>query len=129
MGYELAQTCVSLVAAADLSALQFTFVIVDGDGKAAANISAGGWAFGVLQNKPIAGETAQVAIAGVTKIVAGATITPDDKIMSTNAGKADVAVAAASPGNFARGQALEGGASGEIITMALAPTGYMTNAT
>lgn len=126
MAHEYGLQCVSLVAAADLSAKQFYFVYVDGNGKAALNVTAGARAVGVLQNKPIAGETAEVAYAGVTKVAAGATITADDPVMSDVAGKADVAVAAAAPGNFVRGQALEGGAAGEIITMLLAPTGYLS---
>jgi len=125
MAFEHDLKCISLVAAADLSAKQFTFIVVDSNGKAAANTTAGGNVVGVLQNKPEAGQIAEVAYEGVTKIQFGATITPDDLLMSTTAGKADVAVAAASPGNFARGQALSGGADGEIGTMLLAPTGYL----
>jgi len=126
MATERIDQLLSRLAASDLSALQFTFVVIDGSGNIEKNTVAGGWAVGVLQNKPIAGQIASVATSGITKIKAGATITADDKIMSTNAGAADVAVAAAPPGNFARGQALEGGASGEIITMLLEPTGYLT---
>jgi hypothetical protein len=125
MAYEQGLQCLSLVAAADLSAKQFYFVYIDGNGKAALCATAGMRAFGVLQNKPASGEIANVAYAGVTKVVAGATITADDPIMTTTSGTADVAVGAASPGNFARGQAIEGGASGEIITMCLAPTGFL----
>lgn len=125
MAYEQGLQCLSLVAAADLSAKQFYFVYVDGDGKAALCGVGGMRAFGVLQNKPTAGQIASVAYSGVTKVVAGATITPDDPIMTTASGTADVAVGAASPGNFARGQAIEGGASGETITMCLAPTGFL----
>lgn len=125
MAHEYAQTSISRVAAADLSALQFTFVKIDSNGKVAANTTAGAYVVGVLQNKPEAGQIATVAVEGVTKVQFGATITPDDQLMSTTAGKADVAVAAASPGNFVRGQALSGGASGEIGTMLLGPTGYL----
>ena len=126
MAYEQALQAFSGIAAADLSALQYTFVIVDSAGKIAANTTAGGWVAGVLQNKPVAGATAQVAFSGVSKLSLGATITADDQIMSTTAGAGDVAVGAASPGNFAAGQAIIGGASGEIGSVLLGgPSGYI----
>jgi len=62
-----------------------------------------------------------VAYGGVTKVKAGAAVTPDDKIMS-DANGAGIPVTS---GNFFRGQALTGAASGELFSMSLAPTGYL----
>jgi hypothetical protein len=125
MAYEHSLQTLSGVAAADLSALQFCFVLIDINGKIAQNTTRGGHVAGILQNKPTAGQTAEVAFAGVSRVKLGATVTPDDLIMSTDAGAANVAVGAAAPGNFVAGYALEGGASGEIGTMVLGQTGYL----
>ena len=83
---------ISAPAAADLSALQFTQVKFDaskevaacGDGEASA---------GILQNKPTAGQTAVVRVAGVSKCVAGAAVAPMDVLTSTANGRADAGVA------------------------------------
>lgn len=70
MAYSESQTCISLIAAADLSAKQFYFVAVDTNGKAALTGDDGN-PIGVLQNKPAAGEAAQICVAGVTKLYIG----------------------------------------------------------
>lgn len=83
---------VSLEAGADLSAKQYFFVAVAADGQVdpAGN---GANADGVLQNDPdAAGKMADVAIAGISKVVAGAAITRGDKVASDAAGKAKTAV-------------------------------------
>lgn len=58
------------VAEADLSAKQFLAVSISGVNE--VNLAAGAGAiFGILQNKPKAGEAADVAIFGITKAIAG----------------------------------------------------------
>ncbi len=64
------KTCITLVAAADLSAKQYYFVAVDTDGKAALTGDDGN-PIGVLQNKPAAGEAATICIDGVTPVYVG----------------------------------------------------------
>ncbi len=64
------KTCITLVAAADLSAKQYYFVSVDTDGKAALTGDDGN-PIGVLQNKPAAGEAATICVAGVTPVYVG----------------------------------------------------------
>ena len=64
------QTCITLVAAADLSAKQYYFVAVDSAGKAALTGDDGN-PVGVLQNKPTAGQAATICIDGVTKVYVG----------------------------------------------------------
>jgi len=64
------KTCITLVAAADLSAKQYYFVAVDANGKAALTGDDGN-PVGVLQNKPAAGEAATICIAGVTPVYVG----------------------------------------------------------
>lgn len=107
---------VSLEAGADLSAKQYFFVAVAADGQVdpAGN---GANADGVLQNDPdAAGKMADVAIAGISKVVAGAAITRGDKVASDAAGKAKTAVST----NRVLGLALAAaGADGDVIPVLL----------
>jgi hypothetical protein len=64
------KTCITLVAATDLSAKQYYFVAVDTDGKCTTTGDNGN-PIGVLQNKPAAGEAATICIAGVTPVYVG----------------------------------------------------------
>lgn len=110
-----------LVAAADLSAKQFTFVNVDSNGAVAANTTEGEVVAGVLQDAPdAAGKTASPAYAGITKVVLGATVAAGADVMSDTSGRA----IAATTGKFIRGKLLEGGDADEIGTLLLGPTGY-----
>ena len=113
---------VPLVAAADLSALQYRFVIVDGNGKCAAVTTEGDYALGILQNKPLSGEVAQIKVAGGSKLYigdreavnAGDLLTPDDQ-----ANELGEAVIADTAGNVARAVALEDGAVDTVISVLL----------
>jgi hypothetical protein len=72
MAYSESTTIITLPAAADLSARQYHFVIVDGNGQAALS-AADQNAIGILQNKPDAqGRAASVLISGASKLVCGA---------------------------------------------------------
>jgi len=107
---------ITVQAGADLSASQYCFVEMASDGQVDVVASAGGHAIGILQNKPdAAGKAARVRISGSSKLVAGATITPDDKIQSTNAGKADVAAS----GDHVLAHALEDADSGDVFEVIL----------
>ena len=123
MAFE-ANRCIipGLVAAGDLSSDQFRFMVVDSNGEAVKNTAAGGIVDGVLQDKPDAqGKTASVQDAGVTKVVAGGTVAAGDLVMSDAGAAAIVATAT----NYYRGRALEGGASGDLISVNLRPHGYL----
>lgn len=72
----------SIVAGADLSALQYFAIALD-DGLQADN---GAEALGILQNKPKSGEQATVAYRGVSKFKAGGAITKGAKIMVATSG-------------------------------------------
>jgi len=71
----------TVIASADLSALQYRVVGADGD-LAAHN----GEAFGVLQNKPLSGEHASVATRGQVKAYAGAAIAANVGVSCTASG-------------------------------------------
>lgn len=104
----------TLVAATDLRTAQFTFVKLDATGKVIACAILGEKAIGVLQNKPNIGETADIAVAGVTKLVASAVITAGDKLMTAANGQG---ATAATLGSSIVGFATEAaGAAGQIIT-------------
>lgn len=129
MAYEGNLQCIpGLKAGADLSAKQFTFVTIAADGDVEANTTAGALVPGVLQNKPLENQEASVAYGGVSKVVAGDTVAAGDFVRSNTAGKAVANAGAAAPGYFTRGIALTGGAADELISVLLAPTGYLHNA-
>ena len=67
-------------AAADLSAFQYTAVLINSSGQAsAAGVDAR--SDGILQNKPnIAGKSATIMFSGVSKMVASGTVTAGDDI-------------------------------------------------
>ena len=93
MAYQQAQTNITLKAGADLSAKQYFFVKIDGDGDVvlAGN---GENAIGVLQNAPASGEAANIAVAGVSKVIIGDTTSLDSGVViSSDAnGKATLGV-------------------------------------
>jgi hypothetical protein len=103
------------VAAADLSRKQYHFVRLSGaDTKInQASEAAHSSLVGVLQNKPQTEEFANVAYAGLSKVVAGGAI-PVNAIITTNGSGRAVQVAS---GQMAAGRALDAaGGDGEVIT-------------
>ena len=93
MAYQQAQTNITLKAGADLSAKQYFFVKIDANGDAvlAGN---GQNAIGILQNVPASGEAANIAVAGVSKVIIGDTTSLDSGVViSSDAnGKATLGV-------------------------------------
>lgn len=119
MAYEIPGEKLSLEAAADLSALQYTFVKVDNTGKAAA-CGDGENGIGVLQNKPTAGQTAEIQTSGVSKIVQSATLTIGAFVSSSAAGEAQADAA----NKYRMGVLLEnGGADNAIGTLLIQKSG------
>lgn len=119
MAYEISNYSVkvTLVAAADLSALQYTFVKLDSAGKAVAAAAATDIPIGVLQNAPTSGQEAEVLIVGGTKIVAGAAISEGALVGTSSTGKAVALVAGTDTTKYVVGTLLtESGASGDIVT-------------
>jgi hypothetical protein len=123
MAYEFSNYAVkvTLVAGADLSAKQYTFVKLNSSGQAIAVAAATDVAIGVLQNKPTSGQEAEVLIVGGTKIVASAAATLGTalNIGTTSAGKA-VALAVTDTTKYVFGVYLTApGADGDIVTAAI----------
>jgi len=119
MAYEISNYSVkvTLVAGADLSAKQYTFVKVNSSGEAIAAAAATDIPIGVLQNAPIAGQEAEVLVVGGTKIVASAAIADGAQIGTTSAGKAVALVAGTDTTKYVAGTILtESAADGNIVT-------------
>jgi len=119
MAYEISNYSVkvTLVAAADLSSKQYTFVKLDASGQAAAAAAATDIPIGVLQNAPTAGQEAEVLVVGGTKIVAGAAIGEGALVGTSSAGKAVALVAGTDTTKYVVGTLLtESAADGNIVT-------------
>jgi len=123
-------------AGADLSSSQFLFVKLNGSSQVVLADTAGEAALGVLQNAPANGAIARVRVQGVSKIVAGASLS-DGAVVATQVttARAKAAVAgtvaggAGDPANdalvasFAMGRLLADGTNGNATTMLVQPMG------
>jgi hypothetical protein len=118
MAYEISNYSVkvTLVAAADLSALQYHFVKLDSAGKAAAVAAITDIPIGVLQNAPLAGQEAEVLVSGGTKLKGVEAITLPAFLSVSANGRGDK-IAITDTTQFVVGQALTAsGAQNEILT-------------
>jgi len=109
MATEAILQSLNFVAGADLSSAQYKIVKQSGATVVVTSV-AGEDARGVLQNAPVSGDAAGVAIAGQTKIQLGATLAAGAKFSASAAGLA----IAPTTGYQILGTIVEGGASGEI---------------
>jgi len=119
MAYEISNYSVkvTLVAGADLSTKQYTFVKLDSSGQAVAAAAATDIPVGVLQNAPTSGQEAEVLIVGGTKIVAGAAIGEGALVGTSSAGKAVALTAGTDTTKYVVGTLLtESAADGNIVT-------------
>lgn len=78
---------VSLIAGADLSALQFRFVMLNSSGQVIVTTD-GGDAIGVLLNKPTSGQVAEVQTMGIAKVTASGNLAAGSKVSASATGKA-----------------------------------------
>ena len=115
MAAEGPQTLWAFPAGADLSASAYRAVALDASGQIVV-AGAGSRAIGILADKPRAGEHGSVVVAGVTKAEADAAIAPGDYLSVGADGK----VVPATTGTPIIGQALEGAAAGEFVTLVVA---------
>jgi hypothetical protein len=111
---------ISLKAAADLSAAakQHTFVVVSGN-KGCNTAGAGGDAVGVQLGKAASGQALEVGVGPIVPIRLAASLSAGAEVMSNAAGSA----VAWTTSNRSLGYLLEGGASGDTVTMLFAPNG------
>lgn len=116
MAYEIVKTK-SIVATATFASKQFTFVKIDTNGQLATP-SAGGYAIGVVQDKPLASSPGAVCFPGdITKVRAGGSFSKGDDIATDGSGKAVVATS----GAYVLGVALSDGTDGYDATIIYQP--------
>jgi len=123
MAYEINPYAVkiTLVAGADLSAAQYKFVKLDSSGNVIVCSAVTDAPIGVLQNSPASGVEAEIAVAGVTKVVAGAAITTANlqttAIGTDTSGRAVAKTLGTDTTNFVVGRPLlAAGAANDVIT-------------
>jgi len=109
-----------MVAAEDLSAMQYKIVNVHGDNTVKLRVAAGAGVLGVLNNKPENNENATVVVAGLTRCVAGGTISAGAWISTTASGTG----LAATSGQYILGKSITGVASGGLFKLAVQHNGY-----
>jgi len=109
--------CKDYIAAADLSALQYTFVALNATGGLVA-ATANAAAIGVLINAPTSGQAATVAVAGRPQVYASAAITAGAEIAVATGGKAKTAAST----NVIVGRAITAAsAANTFVTVELLP--------
>jgi hypothetical protein len=114
----------ALLAGEDLSAKQYHFVKVNSSGKIVACSSQGERALGILQNKPLENEPAEVDRTGVSKLEMGGSATAvvgGDLITTDSAGKG----MEAESGDYVAGVILETVSAGSVGSIALTHDGVL----
>ncbi len=118
MAYKASQPLkITLTASADLSTKQYYFVKVDGSGTCTVCAAATDKPVGVLQNKPTAGQAAEITVIGVTKVSSDAGLTAGNLIGTSGDGQADAKTPGTDTTEYIVGQMLTTtGAAGVIGT-------------
>lgn len=121
MAYESSQPVkVSLRAGADLSAAQYKFVKLDTDGEVIVAAATTDRPIGVLQNAPVSGETAEVAVAGITKVKAGGSASVGNPVFTSASATAVTAVIGSAASTFyIQGTFLEDAAAGQVVSVVI----------
>jgi hypothetical protein len=123
MAYEGAQIKLgNLVAAADLSAKQFHFVKLASATTVNVCDAITDKPIGILQNTPTSGQSAEIAIFGISKVVADGNLAAGNIIGTSSDSQADAITSGTDTTVFVMGQAIEAAAAGNIVTMFLNPS-------
>lgn len=96
----------SLAAGENLSGKQYFFVKLNASGEAVACAALTDRPVGVLQNKPIAGQQAEITVIGVTKVSSDAAITAGAAIGTSADGQAVTKIIGTDVTHFVVGQML-----------------------
>lgn len=102
----------SLTASADLSTHQFKGVKISGSRTVTVIAASTDKCLGILQNKPLSGAPADIAIDGEILAMAGAAITAGADLMFDTSGRL---IPALTTGNLVYGRALEDAAAAGVI--------------
>lgn len=101
MAYQMSTPVkITLVAAADLATSHGKFVKLDATGKVVAVAATTDRVIGVLCNKPKNGQEAEVAVLGVTKMVASAALAVGKSLATAADGRAAAALETAGTANL-----------------------------
>ena len=122
MAYEISPygLKITLVAGADLSALQYNFVKLNGSGQAVACSALTDKPIGVLQNSPLSGQEAEVVVIGGTKVKAGVGgLAPGNAVKVLATGLAGVMTPGTDLTHYLVGQSLTTAAANEFATITL----------
>ena len=123
MAYEASQIRFgNLTAAADLSSSQFYFVKLASATTVNVCTAITDKPIGILQNTPESGETATIAIFGISKVSADGTLAAGNLIGTSADGQADAIVAGTDTTVYVMGQAITAASAGETTTMFLNPS-------
>jgi hypothetical protein len=107
MGYDILKTK-SINAGQSYTYYQYTFVRIDSNGELAFP-AAGGYAVGVIQDKPAHNDPGSVCFPGdITKVQCGGVFSPGDDVATDSLGRAVAAVS----GDYCLGVALTAGVTG-----------------
>jgi hypothetical protein len=122
MATDIIHSSKSIRATASLVANQFCFVTLDTNGQLVLVAAAGGYAVGVLQDKPGAGDPGFVCGPGdLTKVQCGGTIAAGQRVSANATGQA----VAATTGQPYLGIAQAAGAVNGITEILFQPQGFM----
>lgn len=117
--YVDSQAKIDVVAGADLSAAQYSFVKLSATGVIlpTANTDV---VIGVLQNSPRLGEVAEIAVSGITKVKMAGAVALGKLIGITAAGLGTSLVSGTDATRFVVGQSVTAStAAGDIVTVAV----------
>lgn len=109
-------------ASADLSAKQFYAVKITGARVVGLPTATTDLVYGILQNKPKSGDAADVAIFGICKALAGASLTAGSLVGVLSGGL--IGTFTTSAGNMALGYAIEAAVSAQVFTMYMFPAPF-----
>jgi hypothetical protein len=119
VAYDFSNSAVktSFKAGADLSTAQYKFVKLNSDGDVILAAATTDRPIGVLQNDPASGETAEVTIAGGTKVKAGGSVAVGNPLFTNATALGVTSTVGSSAATFyILGTVISAGASGEVVT-------------
>jgi hypothetical protein len=120
MAYEGPQVKVSLIAGESLTAKQYYFVKLSAANTVICCAGATDVPIGVLQNKPAAGEAAEVCISGITKVSGDADLAFGNLVGTSADGQADAKSVGVDTTEYVVGIVIaDNGAAGGLATIAL----------
>ena len=123
MAYESAQVRFgNLTAGADLSSKQYHFVKLASATTVDVCSAITDIPIGILQNNPTSGNTATIAIFGISKVVAHGTLAAGNVIGTSADSQADAITRGSDNSVTIMGQAVTAGSAGETTTMFLNPS-------